>query len=43
LFTKAKKRLVKLYETNVDAKTFNCGCDIQWKRKKGITIPQSCG
>lgn len=42
-FSQAKKQLVKLYQSNPDARTFYCGCKINWKGKKGVPDAESCG
>lgn len=42
-FSEAKKELVRLYKSNPDAKTFYCGCTIEWEEEKGVPNSESCG
>lgn len=35
--------MVKLYQTDPNAKTFYCDCKIEWKGKKGSPDAESCG
>lgn len=42
-FSKAKKQLMKMYQSHPEVKTFYCGCDIKWKGKKGSPVDDSCG
>ncbi len=40
-FSKAKKEAVKIYHDHFTS--FYCGCDIEWRGKKGIPDLNSCG
>lgn len=42
-FSQAKKALTKLYQHQPNPQTFYCGCDINWKGKKGSPAANSCG
>jgi deoxyribonuclease I len=42
-FSQAKAELLKIYKTHPEVKTFYCGCNIKWKRKKGSPVADSCG